>query len=159
MQLGCKRIIKDIVNQGAFAGTGNTCHNSQNTQWENNINIFQVIGTRAFDSQEIAVSLTAFFRYRNKFSAAQILPRNRFAVFLDFFHSSLSHNMPAIFTGAWSNINNLISRVHCFFIMFDNQQSIAQVTQVLQGFQQFTVVTLVQTNARFIENIENADQA
>ena len=43
--------------------------------------------------------------------------------------------------------------------MLDNNQRIAQITQMLERFQQLTVIALVQTDTRFVQNIQHACQA
>ena len=35
-------------------------------------------------------------------------------------------------TGSRANVNNLISSIHCLFIVFNYQQRISQITQMLQ---------------------------
>ena len=43
-------------------------------------------------------------------------------------------------------------------MLYDNQR-ITQITQMLERFQQLTVIALVQADARFVQNIQYACQA
>src|SRR5947208_2745360 len=44
------------------------------------------------------------------------------------------------------------------FIMFDHQDGIAEVAQVLESIEKLFVVTLVQPDARLIEDVNHADE-
>jgi hypothetical protein len=59
----------------------------------------------------------------------------------------------------WTDINDMVSRADCVFIVLYHQHSIAQVAQVGEGAQQAFIVTLMQTDRRLVENVHNADQA
>ena len=62
------------------------------------------------------------------------------------------------FTGARTNIDDPVSGFHRFFIMLDNNQRIAKVAKTLQGIDELAIVTLVQTDRRFVEHIQDANQ-
>ena len=43
--------------------------------------------------------------------------------------------------------------------MFDDDEGIAQIAQVAQGVEEAVIIPLMEADRRFIENIEDADQA
>jgi hypothetical protein len=52
----------------------------------------------------------------------------------------------------------MVGRPHHFSVMFDDQHRIADVAEILQEANQSIVVTWMQTDGRFVEHIESADQ-
>ena len=64
-----------------------------------------------------------------------------------------------MFACSRSDIHNAVRRSHGILIVLYHQNCIAQVTKVGQGCQQLVIVALMQTNARFIQNICHAHQA
>ena len=65
----------------------------------------------------------------------------------------------AVFPCFRSDIDDIIGSTHGVFIVFDDNERIAQVAQALEGFQELVVVPLVQADGWFVQDIEDADQA
>ena len=59
---------------------------------------------------------------------------------------------------ARANIDHMVGGHNRLFIMFDDDDRIAKVTQSDQRIQQTGIVALVQADGRFIKHIENARQ-
>ena len=57
-----------------------------------------------------------------------------------------------------TDVDNLVGSIHRFLVMLNDNQCIAQITQMLKRFQQLAVIALVQTDARFVQNIQYACQ-
>ena len=66
--------------------------------------------------------------------------------------------MPAMHAGTWANVNNMISVPDGIFVVLHYYDSIAQVAQMKQGFQQTVVVALMQADRRFVEDVHDANQ-
>ena len=66
--------------------------------------------------------------------------------------------MSTVYSCSGSHIDNMIRSTYGFFIVFDHQNGIAEIAHLKEGFAKTLVVSLVQTDARFIKNIENAGQ-
>ena len=64
--------------------------------------------------------------------------------------------MAAMLACAGTDVDNLVRRIHRFFIVFHDQQGIAQITQMLERFQKLAIIALVQTNAGLVQDIEHA---
>ena len=58
-----------------------------------------------------------------------------------------------------ANIDDIVRSAHGVFVVLNNKDSIAQITQMAQCIQQLIVVALVQTDRRLIEDIQNAHEA
>jgi len=63
-----------------------------------------------------------------------------------------------MFTCTWSKIDHIVRALNRFFVMLDDNDRIAKVAQRLQRVDEFDVVTLMQTNAWLIENIQYSDE-
>ncbi len=56
-------------------------------------------------------------------------------------------------------IDDVVGRPDGFFIVFNYDDGIAQITQAVQGPQQLTIVALVQPNAWFVQNVKHSSKA
>ena len=61
--------------------------------------------------------------------------------------------------GTRSEVDDVIGGQYGLFIVFDNNDGIADVPEVRQCPEQSPVVSLMQSNRRFVENIHDTDQA
>ena len=62
-------------------------------------------------------------------------------------------------TGTGTNIYDIIRCQHGILIVFHHYQGIAQIPKILQGIQQFVIVSLVQSDTGLVENIAHAHQS
>ncbi|MNN02967.1 hypothetical protein D3C81_1156390 [compost metagenome] len=60
--------------------------------------------------------------------------------------------------GSRPDIDNMIRCQHRIFIVFDDDQRIAEVTHMVQSGDQLIIVPLVQPDARFVKDIQDAHQ-
>jgi len=61
-------------------------------------------------------------------------------------------------TGPRAQINEVVSFTNGCFVVFHNQDRIAQVPEVFQRVDQFLIVSLMETYGRFIQHIQHAAQ-
>jgi hypothetical protein len=52
----------------------------------------------------------------------------------------------------------MVRRHHSFCIVLDHDHCVAQVTQAKQGLEQASIVALVKTDRRLVEDVEDADE-
>ena len=69
---------------------------------------------------------------------------------------AFGNELSTMLARARTEVYDPVSRTHGIFIMFDDQNGVAQVAHAFQSFDQTAVVALVQANARLIQDIENA---
>ena len=60
---------------------------------------------------------------------------------------------------ARAHIHNIIRGKDRVFVMLNNQNGVAKVTQTFKGFKQAVIIALMQADGRFIKNVKNASQA
>ena len=66
------------------------------------------------------------------------------------------HHLTAVYAGSRANVDHPVRSLDGVFIMFNNDQGVAKVTQFDKCLDQTTVITLVKTNAWLVKNIEHA---
>ena len=64
-----------------------------------------------------------------------------------------------MFAGFRADIDDVVRSSHGVVIVFDDDEGIAQVAQVAQGVEELVIVPLMEADRRFIEDVEDADQA
>ena len=60
--------------------------------------------------------------------------------------------------GTRADINDMVRRPNRIFIMLYHNHGVTEITQMDQRFQQTFIVTLMQTDGRFIQHIHHANQ-
>ena len=66
---------------------------------------------------------------------------------------TLCHQMPSFHSRTWTQIQQIIGGTHRFRIMFYHHNGVAHIPEAQQGFQQPTMIALVQPDTRFIQDI------
>ena len=74
------------------------------------------------------------------------------------FRASLKNNMPSFDAGTRSHINDVIGGEDGFRIVLHHQDSISEVPEAPQVFQQTPIVPVVEADTGFIQNVKDARQ-
>src|ERR1700733_1077231 len=67
--------------------------------------------------------------------------------------------MPARLAGAGTEIHDVICAAHSFFIVLDDEHSVAKIAQRFERTDQAIIISRVKSDGWFVENIEDAAQA
>src|SRR3972149_4925755 len=70
----------------------------------------------------------------------------------------LGDDFSALIAGSRSHVDNVIGGQNRFRVMFDDDHAIALIAQLFEQREQPRVVDLMQSDARFVENIEHSRQ-
>ena len=57
-----------------------------------------------------------------------------------------------------ADIDNVVRRAHGILVMLHHDHGVAQITHALKRIDQLLIVSLVQTDGRFVEHIQHAHQ-
>ena len=158
VQFSGQRLVKDLIDQRAFSGTGHASHTGHHTQGKGHVDILQVVFRRS-PYRQVSAGFFPLCRNRNFQFSAQIGSGNRIRIFHQFFCRPDGHQFAAVFPRSRSDVHHTVRRPHGVLIMFHHNQSIAKIPQVIQRLQQFVIVSLVQSDAGFIQNICHPHQA
>ena len=150
-----ERGINNFVDERGFAGAADAGYERENFQRNFNVEVVNVICADIFKFEKICGSAAAG-RHWNFFAPAEIIAGQRFWIGGNFVGGALRDNFAAIFTGAAPNVNEHIGFAHGFFVVFDYQQSVAEVAQIFERLQKFMVIVLVKSNRRLVEYVQHA---
>ena len=75
-----------------------------------------------------------------------------------FFGCTLKYNFSAQASCSRTHVDNVIRRAHHIFIVFYNDNGVARVAQTFQRVNQAHVVALMQSDGRFIQDVEHVDE-
>src|SRR5262245_60584165 len=101
---------------------------------------------------------TAFWNF-DCASTAQVLTGDRVGVRGDGFEWPSGNDVAAVLTRAGADIDDPVGGMHRFFIVLDDDEGIADVTQREQGLDEAGIVALVKPYAGLIEDVHDTHQA
>ena len=118
----------------------------------------QVVAPGTFEHEVGTLAGSTFRRHLDALGAAQVLARHRCSTRHDHRGRPLGHDGTPEQTSARTHIEHMIRSQNGFFVVFDHQHRVSEITQVLQGLQQLFVVALVQPDAGLVEHVEHSHQ-
>ena len=145
--------------QSGLAASRHTSHANKLAQRELSRHVLQVISS-GFDNLDrfALLALAAFRRDRNLARPTQVLSGERCRVVRHSLRRALRHNLPAMHTCARTNVKDVIRLADRLFVMFNDDHRVALIAERFERAKQAVIVTLVQTDGRFIQHIKNASE-
>ena len=157
VQITRQSLIEDLVHKRALSRTGDARHTGHHAKRKVHIDIFQVVLLRA-DHLQPPGRFLPLFRYRYFDLPGKVSACDRLLVFHDLVSCAHSHNFTAMFACSRSDIHDIICCKHGVLIVFHDNKRISEVSQMLERSEQLVIVSLVESDARLIQNICHADQ-
>ena len=77
----------------------------------------------------------------------------------DLLRCAFGHHLATVNPRKGADIDDMVCSVDGVLVVLDDDNSIAQVTQVFEGVEQAGVVTLMQADGGLVQDIEHAGQA
>ena len=151
-------LVQNLVDETALAGARNAGHADELSQREFHVDLLQVVLFGALNGQKLAAAPAPYRRDLDLLLAAQVLSGDRCFAGFDVIYRSLGYQSAAVHAGARPDVDDLVCRVHGFLIVFDNDEGVADIRQFPQRLQKLRIVLLMQTDARFVQNIGNAHE-
>ena len=158
VQLACERLVQYLVDQRAFAGAGNARDADELAEWNFYIDILEVVLGGSSYLEELAVALTPLLGYRHGALAAKVLSRDGVPARLYLIHVAGADDLAAVYTRAGADVDNAVGGVHGLLVVLDYDHRVAEVAKALEGAEELFVVALVKSDARLVEDIQNAHQ-
>ena len=158
IQIARQGLVEYLVDQRAFAGTGNAGHADKLAERDLDVDFFEVIFGGSADLEEFAVALPSLIRNGYTALAAEVLSGDRLVAGFDRVNIAGADDLAAVDTGAGSDVDDRVRRVHGVLVVLDDDHRIAQIAQAFERCEQLFVVALMQSDARLVEDIEHAHQ-
>ena len=117
--------------------------------------------TPNLDLFELRIHLAALFGYGDELFAAQVLQGQRilFWIFKYFRDRAVRDNMAAVNARGGTDVDEIIRGADRVFVVFDDDDGIPEIAQVLEGFNQFFIITLMEADRRFVQDIKRANKS
>src|ERR1700737_741366 len=99
------------------------------------------------------------FRNGDPHSAGEIIGSQRILRAQNFRDRSLRDNLAAARSCPWAKIKNMIGGSDRFFVVLDHDHGIAEIAKFSECSQKSSIVALMQSDARLVQNIKNTGQS
>ena len=156
VQIGPQLFVEDLVDQRGFAAARHAGNAGKGAQGDVHVHATQVIFPGAEDFQVLPVARTAVLRNRNLPAAGQVVSGDGAGGLHDLLRGTRRHDLAAMDARAGTYVYNVVGGAHGVLVVLHHQQSVAQIPQVLEGFQQLVVVPLVKADRGLVEDIEHS---
>ena len=158
VQLAGQGPVQGLVDQRALARPRDTGHAGEHTEGEVHVDLAQVVLASLDDRDRLAVARPPALRRRDRFLPGEVRPGERSLGPRDLFGRPCGHDLSAQLPRSRAEIDDPIRAVDRLFVVFDDDDRVAQVAHALQHVEQLAVVPLVQTDRRLVEDVQDAGQ-
>ena len=154
---GRERAVENVVDQRRLPRARHARHAGERPQRDLHRHAFQVVLAGIVDRDEVSAPLAPGLRDRNAERPSEVAPGERRGIRHDLVGRADRDDVPAQLAGARAEVDHIIGRANRLLVVLDHQHRVAQVSEALEGLEQSAVVTLMQTDARLVEDVEHAD--
>src|ERR1700722_11634302 len=154
-----ERTVEDVVHQRGFSRTGNTGDDGEQSEWNRDVDVLQVVAVRAENGDGFAIGRAASVWDIDFHAAGKILAGERSGIGGNVVGRSGGNQIAARFARAGTKIENIIGAANGFLVVLDDQDGVAQIAQGLQRGEQLTVVARVEADGGLVQNVQNAAKA
>ena len=117
-----------MIDQGRFTRARYTCHRSESREREGHCDVFEIVLACALHRNlALGITLPAGLRDNNRTLSTEVLTGQRAFILFEFLKSSTVNDPATVFTGPRAHIDDPVSSLNGFFIVFDNDQGISEV--------------------------------
>ena len=158
IQLAQEGLVQHLIDQAGLTGTGHARNAGKGSQRNFHIHVLQIIFLRAEDLQALAVALPALARNRNLLGTGKVLACNGLGIVQNVFQGTGFHDLATVAACTGTNVHDEVRSTHGILVMFHHDEGVAQISQMLQGTQQFVIIPLVQADGRLVQNIQHTHE-
>jgi hypothetical protein len=154
-----QRAIQDVIDERGLARAAHAGDGHERPQWKRHVDVLQVVGPRPADYDFAPDGRPPDRRHFDPPLAGEILSRERIARRREqLLRPALKHDVAAVFARAWAEIDQVIRRSDRFLVVLDYEHRIAEVAQPAERREQSSIVPLVQSDRRLVEDVEHAGE-
>ena len=152
-------LVQDFVYQGALAGAGDSGDAHQSAQGNLYVDVLEVVLPCALDGDVLAVAVASSLGNRNLAEAAQVLTGDGLRGVDDILHRSGGDDMASVLASAGADVHDVVGGTHDGFVVLDDDYSVAQVSQSLQGLDEPVIVGGVQPDGRLVADVQHTHES
>src|SRR6267154_5042871 len=153
-----ERAEEDVVDESGFAGAADAGDNGERVQRNHQIDILEVVHRGAKDAEEFSAGLMPDVRNGNAEFAAEVFSGERLLIVEHVSVSAGEEELAAEFACAGAEIDDVAGGFDGVRVVFDDENSVAEVAQGFEDVDQALRVARVEADAGFVENVERADE-
>ena len=149
-----------FVDEGAFAAAGDAGDAGKETERQFEVDVFQVVTAGAIEVQQaLVVARGARGGHGDIFTAREVFAGEGIRMDTDFGGGALRGDGAAVDARTRADVNDVIGSSDGVFVVFDDDDGVAEVAQAQEAFKQAGVVALVQADGGFVKDVHDADQS
>ena len=130
-------------------------HRHQASQREGHVDGVQVVLARPAHHQLVAGPRTALVGNGDGSLPGQVLPRHRRRRGEEAGHVAAVDDLTSVLPGAGPDVDDVIGGADGLLVVLDDDHGVPEVAQAHQGVEQTPVVALVQSDRRFVEDVQH----
>src|SRR5262249_49197432 len=142
----------------ALARTGHPRDAHEYAERNRHIDILEIVVPRADDREQAICRLTPSCGNRDSLFSSKILSGDTLLAGHDPRHRPRDDDLAPLNSWAGAKVNDMIGCAHRLFVMLDDDDRVALVAQARQRSDQTLIVARVQTNRRFVQDIQDTDE-
>ena len=159
VQVPRHRVIERVVDQRGFTRARYTGDADEEPNRQVERHALQVVARRVGDAQHLRrIGAMPPRRDRDGPVPREILAGQRVRRMPHLLRRALRHHLPAVLAGARAHVDHVVGGVDRVLVMFDHDDAVAEVAQVLQRGQQPFVVALMEADGRLVQHIHHAGE-
>ena len=141
------------MQQRRFAGAGDAGDRDQHVERDFEVDVLQVVCSRAGDAKLVRIGLTAFGRNLDVKLVGEIASGERVRHLQKFAVGAGADDFAAVFSRAGAEVENAVGGAHDVGIVLDDEDGVSEVAEVVQDFDEPVRIAAVQADGRLVEHI------
>src|SRR5262249_42208451 len=150
---------ENVVDQRALARAAYPGDRNEEAERNLDIDILEVVVSCTVDLKAFSRRRPSLVRDGNLFHPGEILAGKAVRIRAHVGEGTGRDHWSPRHPGTGSEVNEIVSGAHGFFVVLDDDHGIAHIPEPFQAAQQPFVVARVQADTRLIEDVEHADEA
>src|SRR5208282_461059 len=146
------------MQQGRFSRARDAGNRHQHAERNLQIDALQIMRARAGDAEFVRSWLAALRWNLDVKFIGEITAGERVRHLYDLVVGAGANDFSAIFSGARAQVENAVGGAHDVGIVFDDQDRVSQIAQVVQDLDQAVCIATVQADGRLVKHIQGADE-
>ena len=152
LSLGREQLpIEHVVNQRRFTRTRYTGHAGENAERKIDIDVLKVVFASAGDLHRRCRS-SPLLRNRNRFPAAQVIGGQRFIPKQKLIERATKNQLASAFAATGTDVDQVIGCANDLFLVFDHEEGIAAVAQIVHDANEPADVARMQPDAWLVHH-------
>ena len=137
-------LVEDVVDQRTFPRAGHPGHRDEHPQREIDVHVDEVVGAGTVDRDEtVRGPRTSFNSFGHLFAPGQERSGVGFLLFEEVRERTRVHDFSAVFTRPGADVDDPVGSVDGVLVVFDHDQSVPDIAQAHERFDQSPIVALV----------------